>query len=295
MSGGFSRGAPAADRTKIFVPFDNSPRPMISCASLRRSIRYIPVEYSTPAMTARSSSISLLAQTDLGQREDNGEHHTNHRQKDTDIEGERRADVDGARADRDPSPHRRHERPPEEYRRHAARERHQQTDAQQRCGIHHEGAACGGHAVGHDVQHEGRGNDQTADESPAGFVVPAQEQKQRKEHQQRHQEARRRPQDQRAHRLRSFPIRSSALTPIATVTSTVVSPNVSKPLKSTRITLTTLRPCASRGAASAKYAESLDVVPDAPTNSTRVVTSTPAAAATIASRTRTAVDERSPN
>src|SRR5438477_7762329 len=113
MSGGLPRVTPAADRIKMFVPFDNSPRPMISCASLRRSIRYIPVEYSTPAMTARSSSISLLAQTDLGQREDNGEHHTNHRQKDTDIEGERRADVDGARADRDPSPHRRHERPPE--------------------------------------------------------------------------------------------------------------------------------------------------------------------------------------
>ena len=63
-----------------------------------------------------------------------------------------------------------------------------------------QGAAPGGHAVGHDIQDEGRGNDETADESPAGFVVPAQEQKQREQHQQRHQEARRCPEDQRAHR-----------------------------------------------------------------------------------------------
>src|SRR3954471_641559 len=114
MSGGLPRVTPAADRIKMFVPFDSSPSPMISCASLRRSIRYMPVEYSTPAMIARSSSISLLAQTDLGQREDNGEHDTDDRQKDSDIEGERGADVDGARTHRDPSPHRGHERPPEE-------------------------------------------------------------------------------------------------------------------------------------------------------------------------------------
>ena len=91
------------------------------------------------------------------------------------------------------------------------------------------------------------------------------------------------------------PISSSAPTPIATVTSTVISPSVSKPRKSTRMTLTTLRPCASRGAASAKYADSRDVVPEAPMNNTSVVTRMPAAAATSASRVLISRDDRSPN
>src|SRR5581483_1865622 len=89
-------------------------------------------------------------------------------------------------------------------------------------------------------------------------------------------------------------MRSSARTPMATVTSTVISPSVSNPRKSTRITLTTLDPCASRGAASMKYADSLDVVPDAPMDRTSAVTTAPAAIATIPSRIFTAPEERSP-
>src|SRR5581483_791387 len=115
--------------------------------------------------------------------------------------------------------------------------------------------------------------------------------------QQRHQEARCGLKDGggEGHARRSRPMRSSARTPIATVTRTVVSPSVSKPRKSTRITLTMLEPCASRGAASAKYAESLDVVPDAPMDNTSIVTRAPAARATTASRSLTNREERSPN
>src|SRR4029079_5084660 len=44
--------------------------------------------------------------------------------------------------------------------------------------------------------------------------------------------------------------RASATDPMAAVASTVISPIVSRPRKSTRITLTTLRPCASGSARS---------------------------------------------
>ena len=94
---------------------------------------------------------------------------------------------------------------------------------------------------------------------------------------------------------RSFPMRSSARTPTATVTSTVISPRVSNPRKSTRITFTTLRPCPSVAALSVKYGESRDVVPEAPMKSTSTAMIVPAAVAMTASRTLTSGEDKSPN
>src|SRR5689334_8950268 len=73
ISGGFARVTPAAERIRMFDPFDNRLRPMINCARRRLSIRYKPAAYSTPATTASRSSMSLLDQDCLGQREHDGQ------------------------------------------------------------------------------------------------------------------------------------------------------------------------------------------------------------------------------
>ena len=132
-------------------------------------------------------------------------------------------------------------------------ERDEKPDAEQRRRVDQQRAAARSDAEAIDIQHERGGHDETADEPASRCVVAAQQQEQREQQEERHQEPRRRSEDERCHGCRSRPMRSSARTPIATVTSTVISPSVSKPRKSTRMTFTTLRPCASVGAASAKY------------------------------------------
>src|SRR6188768_1501675 len=109
ISGGFARVTPAADRIKILDPFDNRLRPMISWAKRRLSIRYKPDAYSTPATTASKSSMSLLDQNCLGQREHDGQDDPNHRQKHTNVEHQRSADRDHHRSDGDRCPQGRHE------------------------------------------------------------------------------------------------------------------------------------------------------------------------------------------
>src|SRR5678815_4084847 len=94
ISGGFARVTPAADRIRIFDPFDNRLRPMISCANRRLSIRYTPVAYSAPATIASNSSMSLLGQNRLGQREHDGQDDANDGEKDANIENQRRPDIE---------------------------------------------------------------------------------------------------------------------------------------------------------------------------------------------------------
>src|SRR4051794_13051451 len=93
ISGGCARVTPAADRIRMFVPFDSSPRPMISWASRRLSIRYKPLAYSTPATIASRSSMSVLSQHRVGQGEHDGQDDANHGEKNANVEDQRRPDV----------------------------------------------------------------------------------------------------------------------------------------------------------------------------------------------------------
>src|SRR3954451_11923061 len=93
-SGGRARVTPAADRMRMFDPFDSRPRPMISCASRRLSIRYKPLAYSTPAMVASRSSISALSQNRFGQGEHDGQDDADDCEKNADVEHQRCSDVE---------------------------------------------------------------------------------------------------------------------------------------------------------------------------------------------------------
>ncbi len=106
-------------------------------------------------------------------------------------------------------------------------------------------------------RHRGAGDD-AADEATAGLVVPGEQQPQRAEHHGREHDAHRHvdggdagdedawrtplPSAAVSPRPGRRPARASATVPMAAAVSTVISPSVSKPRKSTRITLTTLRP-----------------------------------------------------
>ena len=81
----------------------------------------------------------------------------------------------------------------------------------------------------------------------------------------------------------------------ATVASTVISPSVSKARKSTRMTLTMLRPCPSVGPNSAKYSRSRGAVSVVATDSSRPPMKVPMATAITASRARTSRDDSSPS
>ena len=110
-------------------------------------------------------------------------------------------------------------------------------------------------AAGDVAQGDRRAGQQAADEAAAGLVVTGEQQPQR--HQQHgvehdpHRDVdegepahgpRRRPGVAAGARAARRPTRASATAPIEATASTVISPRVSKPRKSTRITLTTLRP-----------------------------------------------------
>src|SRR5690606_10104336 len=90
----------------------------------------------------------------------------------------------------------------------------------------------------------GRGQ-QPADEAAARLVVAAVEDEDRQDQDQRHQDPRRCRQDDRVHREILRPARSAATAATPANTITAISPIVSKPRKSTRMTLTILWPKAS--------------------------------------------------
>src|SRR6476661_8175151 len=94
ISGGLPRVTPAADRIRMFDPFDRSPRPMISWASRRLNIKYKPLAYSTPATIASRSSMSALSQNRFGQGKHDGQHDANDREKHADVEHQRRSHVE---------------------------------------------------------------------------------------------------------------------------------------------------------------------------------------------------------
>ena len=115
-----------------------------------------------------------------------------------------------------------------------------------------------------DVAHGDPGaGDEAADEAAAGMVVPGDEQVHRSQQHGEvdHRHRRADEVDRRARRgvgasarflgatsdrrRGRRPARASATAPIEAATRTVISPSVSKPRKSTRMTLTTLRPSAS--------------------------------------------------
>lgn len=126
--------------------------------------------------------------------------------------------------------------------------------------FHHEGpdvgenATVSAHVAREGVQHEGGGGDEAPDEASPRLVVAAQQQVHREHEHEREEEAPGGGEDERAHRVSSSGERrrSSATMPTAAIASTVISPRVSKPRKSTRITFTTLRPFASGRLVAAK-------------------------------------------
>ena len=110
-----------------------------------------------------------------------------------------------------------------------------------------------------DVPQRDRGaGDDAAGEAAAGLVVAGEQQVERADHHDREHHAHRhleRHQPRDVHRRRdrgdcaggggalgATPARASATVPIAAIASTVISPSVSKPRKSTRITFTTFLP-----------------------------------------------------
>src|SRR4051812_1222478 len=89
IRGGLARVTPAADRIRMFDPLDRRPRPMISWASRRLSIKYKPLAYSTPATIASNSSMSALSQNRFGQGEHDGQDDADHSEKHPDVEHQR--------------------------------------------------------------------------------------------------------------------------------------------------------------------------------------------------------------
>src|SRR5690606_5967795 len=92
---------------------------------------------------------------------------------------------------------------------------------------------------------EGDGDEQAADEAAARLVVTTQEDEDGQREDERRQEPGRRREDEGVHALRSLPAQSAARAAIPEMTMTETSPIVSRARKSTRMTLTMLRPCAS--------------------------------------------------
>src|SRR5690554_3584723 len=98
--------------------------------------------------------------------------------------------------------------------------------------------------IGQGIQRKARRAQQSTDEPASGLVMATQHQKDREQSNDREQIAGGTAQDDRLHAVfpragRSF---NSASTPNAATASTTISPSVSSARKSTRITLTILRP-----------------------------------------------------
>ena len=118
-----------------------------------------------------------------------------------------------------------------------------EADGGQRLGRETQRAAGAGDALGLFEQGEGAGREQAADEAAAGLVVPAPEDEDREGEERRKEHARGGTEDQRIHRAgpaASLPARRAAIAATPAITITEISPSVSKPRKSTRITLTML-------------------------------------------------------
>src|SRR5690606_10723627 len=150
-------------------------------------------------------------------------------------------------------------------------------------------------AFGEHAKHEGHRHDEARDEAAARLVVPPKQQERGEHEQKRHEDARGRPENQRAHRttFSAAAMRKSAVTPTAAVTSTVISPSVSSARKSTRITLTMLRPCAIVGAASAKKSRKRGLVGLIAELNVSTAIARPAISAMTPSRIRTRRELRS--
>src|SRR5690606_20955893 len=175
-------------------------------------------------------------------------------QKDSDVEEQRSAHEQMPFGRTELRPARGEKGTSERHRDEGGGERDQKPRAEQVPRVHEQRGAGRLGPVGEHPEDERHGHDQARHESASRLVVPAEQQERGQDEQERHEDATGRLENQRAHRraLSAAAMRRSAATPTAAVTSTVISPSVSSARKSTRITLTTLRPCAWVGAASAK-------------------------------------------
>jgi hypothetical protein len=197
----------------------------------------------------------------LLKRKDDGQGDTDHHQINTQVEEHRRAKISTwPRPGRLRYPHSAgEERIARQACDHAADQGCQQscTDHDMGFYVQHPARFCSSESNG--IERKGAAATSPPAKPPPGWLCPRRNRKTEKISKQRRQIACCRLQDQRGHLLRSslsFLPRSQfqqyAYTPIAAIPSTVISPIVSIPRKSTRITLTMLRPCARGRAFSTK-------------------------------------------
>src|ERR671911_1059762 len=193
-----------------------------------------------------------------------GEHDRDHQHVDADVEHERRCDrhvpeergveLDLAVLEQSAAGHERRQR---------GAGSDEQTDTEHGPGLH---PGHGAHVVDAtryvDERHR-RGGHETADEAAARLVVPGKQQVHRQDQRGREDQPHRGVDDHRSlHSSASSalagdrrPTRASATTPTAATASTEISPNVSRPRKSTSTTSTTLRPSASGSDISTSFDE----------------------------------------
>src|SRR5688572_12315240 len=98
--------------------------------------------------------MSILSQNNFGEREHDGQDHSNHGEKDTHIKDKRSPDIDDNWFNADLRPHGGQERSADQYRRNAAAERDEKSCAQERGGVNQERTPSRVDAVGDRIQYE---------------------------------------------------------------------------------------------------------------------------------------------
>ena len=193
-TGGRDRLRPPAVKISRFVPFESKPRPMISCARRRRSIRYIPAVYRTPDATASSdlhqdSSTRLkiiISTTPVTTRNTP----TSNRAGVPRVTGPRAHNaVRNGRATKDG--------------RQTADQGDEQAGAEKRQGLHEQRLSRTPHPECDAVQGERRGRDEAADKAATRLVMAAKQQEHREQQEQRHEQPRSGTEDWRVHGLYS--------------------------------------------------------------------------------------------